>query len=171
MHAGTPQKDSDFFKYDLKGTPFYIHNDLLERQIEVFTSGSSPTGSRVEVDYQYIHTLKFDVYGNAIETAITRKEFSGSPDSAKATGMVIDYRETAYDFTNSTEVQKRKGIAGQIITHTWTGPAKALLVDIQRTLNNNFDSKGNVLNQQILTYKTEAGYINGIANEQTDIVN
>lgn len=45
VHAVTLQKDSDLFKYDLKRTPFYIHNDLLERQIEVFRAGASLTGS------------------------------------------------------------------------------------------------------------------------------
>jgi len=51
VHAGTPKKDSDFFKYDLKGTPLYIHNDLLERQIEVFKAGTSLTGSLAAREY------------------------------------------------------------------------------------------------------------------------
>jgi len=51
VHAGTPLKDGVFFKYDLKGTPFYIHNDLLERQIEVFKAGASPTGSLAAKEY------------------------------------------------------------------------------------------------------------------------
>ena len=51
VNAGKPQKDSEFFKHDLKGNPFYIHNDLLERQIEVFKAGSSLTGSLAAKEY------------------------------------------------------------------------------------------------------------------------
>jgi len=51
VHAGKPQNESEFFEYDLKGNPFYIHNDLLERQIEVFKAGSSLTGSLAAKEY------------------------------------------------------------------------------------------------------------------------
>ena len=51
VHAGPPKKDGDFFKYDLKGTPLYIHNDLLERQIEVFITGSALTRGIAARDY------------------------------------------------------------------------------------------------------------------------
>ncbi len=51
VHAGKPRKDTDYFVYDLKGTPLYIHNDLLERQIEVFKAGTSLTGSLAAREY------------------------------------------------------------------------------------------------------------------------
>jgi hypothetical protein len=51
VHAGPPQKDSDYFIHDLKGTPFYIHNNLIESQIEVFKTGASLTGSLAAKEY------------------------------------------------------------------------------------------------------------------------
>jgi len=41
VHAGRPQHDNKFDQYDLQGTIFFIHHDLMERQIEVFTAGAN----------------------------------------------------------------------------------------------------------------------------------
>jgi hypothetical protein len=51
VYAGPPQKDDNFFMHDLKGTTLYIHNDLFERNIEVFMAGSALPKSLAAREY------------------------------------------------------------------------------------------------------------------------
>lgn len=51
VHVGKPQNDNDFFKHDLIGTPFYIHNDLLESQIEIFKASPTLSDSLAAKEY------------------------------------------------------------------------------------------------------------------------
>lgn len=51
VHVGKPQNDAKYFKHDLKGTPFYIHNDLLEDQIEIFQASPSLNDNLAAKEY------------------------------------------------------------------------------------------------------------------------
>jgi hypothetical protein len=53
VHVGKPQNENDFLKYDLKGSPFYIHNDLLARQIEIFQASPSLNDNLAAKEYSF----------------------------------------------------------------------------------------------------------------------
>ncbi|MFC1807586.1 hypothetical protein ACFL0T_04385, partial [Candidatus Omnitrophota bacterium] len=149
----------------------------------------------VAVDYQYIVNNEFDVYGNVILSDIWRYEFEGTPEShtnpmavmgpmppdsllstAKSSthvwvpahdlsGEPLDYKEVERDFTDSTEIEKRKGNARLTTTWTWEDDTKVdNLVDILVSENKVFDTEGNPTFQVSRTYYDESNYTLDLGN-------
>ena len=40
VHAGVPQTVSKYSEFTIEGITLYIHNDLLERRVEIYSNGS-----------------------------------------------------------------------------------------------------------------------------------
>jgi hypothetical protein len=51
VHTGTPPHNNKFYQYDLQGIIFFIHHDLKERQIEVFTAGANLNADLTTKEY------------------------------------------------------------------------------------------------------------------------
>jgi len=51
VHAGKPEQEANYYEAEVDGKVFYIHNDLLDKNIEIFLSVSEESDNLLAKEY------------------------------------------------------------------------------------------------------------------------